>query len=320
MSRVAVLHPTGLLAKELLESLAGRPALARDVKLYSDDPEEVGALTEAAGAAALVQPWEPGGLEGVEVAFFCGSAAATGRLLDERPATTTAIILSLDATPDLGRPMVAGVGGARAVRGEVLLSPHPAVVLLTHLLWPLRAVGVEEAVATLVQPASMRGEAGLDEVFGQTREILAMTARSPMPVFGRQMAFNLLPHPGPIDPLAAELRAVLGPEPAVSLNVVQAGVFHSFAASVYVRASADPGVKAIRRALADHPYVELSEDAKHLGPIEVPGSDKVVVGAVRKETAGAGGAGGYWIWAVMDNLTRGGALNALEIAEEVLAS
>jgi aspartate-semialdehyde dehydrogenase len=141
-----------------------------------------------------------------------------------------------------------------------------------------------------------------------------------MPVFGRQMAFNLLPHPGPIEPLAAQLRAVLGEEPAVSLDVVQAGVFHCFSASVHLRCARDPGVKAIRRALGDHPYVELSDDAKHLGPIEVAGSDKVLVGAVRKETGGAGGGGGYWLWAVMDNLTRGGALNALEIAEEVLAS
>jgi aspartate-semialdehyde dehydrogenase len=314
MSRAAVLHPAGLLGKELLEALAARPALWSDVRLLSDDPEEIGALTEAAGGAALVQPWQPGALEGVDAAFFCGPVAATRRLLPERPPGVTAIILSPDATPEDGRPVVAGVGPAGG-RGEVLLSPHPAVVLLAHLLWPLRAAGVEEAVATLVQPASMRGEPGLDEMFAQTREILAMTARSPTPVFGHQMAFNLLPHPGPLEPLAAELRAVLGGEPQVSFNLVQGGIFHSVSASVYLRCASDPGVKAIRRALGEHPVIELSDDPKHLGPIEVPGSDKVVVGALRKET---GGPGGYWLWAVMDNLTRGGALNAVEIAEAAL--
>ncbi len=312
---VAVLHPTGLLGKELLEGLAARPALGGDVRLYSDDPEEIGAITEAAGAAALVQAWEPGALEGVDIAFFCGPAAATRRLLAERPEATTAILLAEDAGPEDGRPVVAGAGATTAARGAVLVSPHPAVILLTHLLWPLRAVDVEEAVATLVQPASMRGTPGLEEMFEQTRQIVAMTARTPTPVFGHQMAFNLLPHPGPIETLAAELATVLGGAPPVSLNVVQAGVFHSFSASLYLRCAGDPGVRAIRRALGEHPVIELADDPKRLGPIEVSGSDKVVVGAVRKET---GAAGGYWVWAVMDNLTRGGAVNALEIAAAVL--
>lgn len=312
--RVAVLHPTGLLGKELLEALAARPALGEDVRLYSDEPEEIGAVADAAGAAGLVLPWDPEALAGAHVVFFCGSATATRRLLPARPATTTAVVLSPDATSEDGRPVVAGVANSRVERGEVLLSPHPAVVLLAHLLWPLRAVGVEEAVATVVLPASMRGQPGLEEMFEQTRQIVAMTARTAAPIFGRQMAFNLLPYRGPVEPLAEELRTVLGGEPVVSLDVVQAGVFHAVSASVYVRCPRDPGVKTIRRALAEHPQVELADDPKHLGPIEVAGGDTIVAGAVRRET---GGAGGYWLWAVMDNLTRGGALNAIEIAESL---
>ncbi|HEX9668680.1 MAG TPA: Asd/ArgC dimerization domain-containing protein [Thermoanaerobaculia bacterium] len=312
MTRCAIVHPTGLLGKELREALAARPELtAAEVRLLSDDPEEVGALTEAAGEPALVQAWDPQALEGIDVVFFCGPAAATRRLLGDRSAGVTAIVLSLDATAEDGVPVVAGVNSAAAERGAVVLSPHPAVILLAHLLWPLRAVGVEEAVATLVQPASMQGQPGLEEMFEQTRQIVTMTARRPSPIFGHQLAFNLLPHPGPLEPIAAELAAVLRGEPVVSLNVVQGGVFHSFSASLYLRCAADPGPKAIRRALSEHPQIELADDPKRLGPIEVPGSDKVVVGAVRKET---GGAGGYWLWAVMDNLTRGGAVNAVEIA------
>ncbi|HEX5759906.1 MAG TPA: Asd/ArgC dimerization domain-containing protein, partial [Thermoanaerobaculia bacterium] len=300
----------------LRETLEARPALAgAEIRLFSDDPEEIGALTEAAGGAALVQPWEPGALDGVDAAFFCGPAAATRRLLAQRPAGVTAVVLSLDAGPEDGRSVVAGVNSAAAERGAPLLSPHPAAILLAHVLWPLRGVGVEEAVATLVQPASMRGQPGLEEMFDQARQIVAMTARTPSPVFGHQLAFNLLPHPGPLEPVAAELREVLRGEPLVSLNVVQGGVFHSFSASLFVRAPGDPGPKALRRALAEHPYVELADEPRHLGPIEAPGSDKVVVGAIRRET---GGAGGYWLWAVMDNLTRGGAVNAVEIAEAAI--
>jgi aspartate-semialdehyde dehydrogenase len=69
-------------------------------------------------------------------------------------------------------------------------------------------------------------------------------------------------------------------------------------------------VQAIRKALAGNPHIETAEDPKHLGPIDSAASDKVLVGAIRKAPDR-----GFWLWAVMDNLTRGGALNALEIAE-----
>ena len=58
---------------------------------------------------------------------------------------------------------------------------------------------------------------------------------------------------------------------------------------------------------------EAADRPKHLGPIEAAASDKVIFGTVRKDDTG-----GFWLWAVMDNLTRGGALNAVEIAEAVL--
>jgi aspartate-semialdehyde dehydrogenase len=58
----------------------------------------------------------------------------------------------------------------------------------------------------------------------------------------------------------------------------------------------------------------LSDKPRLLGPIDAAASDKVLFGTVRKDEA----AGGLWLWAVMDNLTRGGALNAIEIAEALL--
>ena len=70
--------------------------------------------------------------------------------------------------------------------------------------------------------------------------------------------------------------------------------------------------KAIHKALKANPYIELAKDPGHLGPIDSAASDKVIVGAVREDASG-----GFWFWAVMDNLTRGMALNASAIAEAV---
>jgi aspartate-semialdehyde dehydrogenase len=258
---------------------------------------------------------EPDNLEGVDAAFFCGAIADNRPLLAELPATTRAIVLSFDATVEDGLPVVAGVHGANgdAARGHrPLLSPHPAAVLLAHLLHALRGLGPEEAVATLIQPVSMRDDAGLEELFESTRQIIAMTRRSPTPVFGTQLSFNLLPTPLPADPVAAQLQTVLGGKP-VALQILQGAVFHSLSASLYVRCEGQPGPQAARKALSNHPHLEAFDKPRHLGPIDAAASDKVLYGNVRKDEA----SGGLWLWAVMDNLTRGGALNAIEIAEAV---
>jgi len=320
MSVAALLDPTTLLGKELRELLGHRPGWD-EVRLLSTVEQAVGAIVEVGESAALVARYEPGGLAGVDVAFFCGDIAAARPILAELPPETTAVVLSTDATVEDGRPVVAGVNHAANAAGiaggreRVLLSPHPAVILLAHLLHPLRGLGLEEAVATVIQPASMRGEPGIDELFQQARNILAMQPQRPSPVFGSQLAFNLLPVAAPADPLAAELREVLAGEPPVSLQVVQGAVFHSLTASLYVRAAASPGVKAVRKALGQNPHLELTKRAGRLGPIDAAASDKVIVGDVHEETAPPKG---LWLWAVMDNLTRGGALNAVEVAEAVV--
>ncbi len=316
MTAIAILYPMNLLGKELRETLERLPRVGGDVRLLSTREDEIGSLTEVAGSAALVTRYEPESLKGVGVAFFCGSMAENRPILAEMPPETVAILLSFDATLEDGHPVVAGINTGDAPGHRVLLSPHPGAVLLAHLLHALRELELSEAVATLVQPASMRDEAGIEELFEQTRQIVAMTRRQPTPVFGAQLSFNLLPTPLPADPVAAQISAVLTgspPSPPIALQILQGAVFHSVAASLYVRCAGDPSVQAIRKALAGHVHLEAADKPRLFGPVDAAASDKVLYGSVRKDEAG----GGFWLWAAMDNLTRGGALNAIEIAEAV---
>jgi aspartate-semialdehyde dehydrogenase len=309
VSTIAIVSSMSLLGKELRETLQRFPAVGGDIRLLSNREDEIGTLTEVAGAAAMVTRYEPEKLQGASIAFLCGTMEDNRPILAELPPETTAILLAFDATAGDGQPVVAGVNDEAARGQRVLLSPHPGVVLLAHLLHALRDLKVEEAVVTLIQPASMRDEAGLEELFEQTRQIVAMTRRTPTPVFGAQLSFNLLPVPLPADPVAAQLQAVL-PGTSAALQILQGGIFHSVSASLYVRCAGSPTLQAIRKALAGHPHLEAADKPRHLGPIAAAASDKVIYGNVRKDEAG----GGFWLWAVMDNLTRGGALNALEIA------
>jgi aspartate-semialdehyde dehydrogenase len=311
MSSIAILHPSNLVGKELREALEGRLKQWRDIRLLSTDPEEVGTLTEAMGAAAIVQRYEPDSLEGISTVFFCGPIEANRPLFGDVPAGAVAVVLSPEATPDDGVPVVAGVGSEAARSGGRLLSPHPAVVLLAHLLHPLRSFQPVDLVATVIQPASAQGDPGIQELFEQTREIVAMISRSPTPVYGAQLSFNLLPTALDGLPLSDLVQKVVPEMPPVPLQVLQGGIFHGLAVSLHARFGGKPTPQAIRKALAASPHVKIADDPGHLGPIDSATSDKVLLGTIRQDVAG-----GFWFWAVMDNLTRGTALNAVEIAEE----
>jgi aspartate-semialdehyde dehydrogenase len=314
MTTLAIVRPTTLLGKELRAGLDAQPALWDELKLLSTDENEIGTLTETRGSAALVTRADADALSGVALAFFCGPIEASRPLLAELPDETTAVVLCPDATRGDGLPIVAGVNLADAAPGRVLVSPHPGTVALAHLLFPLRGLGLEQAVASLVQPVSIWELDALDQLLEQTKKLVAFSAPAPG-VFGHQLAFNLLPARASAAHLSAQLAALLGEEIDVTAHIVQGGVFHGFSLSVYVRFSADPGVVALRGALSRQANVEVVKRPEHLGPVAAAGSTSVLVGRIESDPRHAGG---YWLWAVMDNLTRGGALNALEIAVAVL--
>ena len=311
MSGIAILHPANLLGKELTETIETRAKQWREIRLLSTREDEVGTLTDVGGAAGLVTSYDPDSLQGISTVYFCGPIAANRPLFKDLPSGTTGVVLSPDATPEDGVPVVAGVNTEAAHPGTILVSPHPAVVLLAHLLHPLRELRPASAVATVVQPASMFDNPGLEDLFDQTRSILAMTGQRPSSLFGTQLAFNLIPTTADTLPLGATLQKVIGDLP-VSLQVMQGGIFHSVAVSLHLQLGEKATAQAIRKAFNKHPYLEPAEHPKRLGPIDAAAHEKVIFGTIRKDDQG-----GFWIWAVMDNLTRGGALNAIEIVEAI---
>lgn len=314
MTVVALVHPSGLLGTELRETLSRRRELWRELRLLSDDEDEVGNLTEIAGEAAMVAQISPEeGFEGVDVAFFCGSTEQTRGLIDHRPPGTSAVVMSPGAGPEDGLPIVAGVNLDGVQRGAALLSPHPGAVALAHLVKPLTAFGVERVTATLIQPASVHGREALDEVLEQTRAILNFAPeQAPKEIFPVQMAFNVIPSREYTDHLPGLVRTILGFEGDVAVQVLQAGAFHSYGISLHLSFYDDPGTGEISEALAFHPLNDQAVDPELLGLIDAAAREELIVGPVEADPLQPGA---YWIWAVMDNLTLGGAQNAVQILE-----
>lgn len=311
MRRIDLLHPTTLLGAEVRERLSAFPALAGELRLLSNRESEIGTLTEARGAATLVARLEEGPLDS-DLVLCCGTIEETRPLLSRLTETSTAILLSAGATVEDGLPVVAGVNLEAATAGRVLVSPPAAAIALARLLHPLRGFGLRRALATAVQPASQRGEEGLHELFEQTRAILTFSAQPPSPILGGQLAYNLVPEPDCGDAITDHTVALLGNDLEVSVHSVLGGVFHGVSLSLHLQLAEDPGAPALKDALRDQEGVELFDPGNRLGPIDAAQSEHLLVGEIRADRRFPGT---YRIWATIDNLTAGGAINALRVAQ-----
>lgn len=306
--RIALVNPASLVGDEIRLALDRRRSWWREVTLFTTDADQVGAVTEVAGTATLVQALEEGSLAGFDLVFLCGARDTSVH----PPPGGTMIVATDQSVETSGLPLVAGINLSGDLTSSHLVSAHPAVILLANVLHPLREFGPSAASATLIQPASALSRAALDELLTQTRAILAFAEERPQHVFGRQMAFNLVPTSADTAAIAEQLDHVLGEPQNLSATVLQAGIFHSLSLILEIRFENDPGIAALRAALESNEALELREEAP--GPIDVAGRDEILMLAPQ---VAPGAPGGYWLWAVMDNLTRGGALNALAIARAV---
>ncbi|HVR30768.1 MAG TPA: Asd/ArgC dimerization domain-containing protein [Thermoanaerobaculia bacterium] len=315
MTRIGILEPAGLVGQELRDQLEERRELWREVLLYSRREGGIGTLTEVGGAVAMVQRVDREELESLDLLFVCDARTEELAFLEPVPERLGAIVIAPMVSVLGGRPVVAGSpDGVR--RGELLVSPHPAVVGLAHLLQPLEEHGLEQVVATLLRPASMYDQGALGELFEQTRALLEFKTPFGGERFPHQVAFNVLP--GPPDEAAAvveQLGALLHGAPRIAAHSLQAGVFHGLSLSVFVQLGPSVEVADVTSALAGDERVELAETPESVGPVGAAAGDRVLVGEVR---SAPGRPGGFWLWAALDNLTRGGASNAMEIARRLL--
>lgn len=314
MTRIAILHPEGLLAKELQDQLDLRRDLWQTLELFSDREEEIGALTEIRGGAAMVRDIVNANLGEFDVFFLAGNAEASRAMLPRLPAGATVILLATDTVLEDGVPVVAAVNLEAARRDRPLLNPDPGTIALAHLLHPVMEFQPRRVVATLIQPISTSSSQGLDEVFHQTKAILTFAEQQPREIFPVQMAFNLIPSEGREAEISRQLALVLGLEAPTSLQVLSAGIFHSYSISLHLELEKDPGLETLVEQLHLHSLIDPAVDPELLGPIDAAARDEVLLGPV---SAVAGQPGTYRIWAVMDNLTCGGALNAIHILEAV---
>lgn len=307
MSSLAIIEPKSLLGESVRDAAAAQGESWERIELFTAESEEVGAVSEVVGRAALVQKVTREAVEGFDAVMFCDREPDL-ELLQSLPASCRVICIDPEVPVPNAVPIVSGINDDDAHSSRRLLSPSPATILLSHLMAPLRDLDDLRLVSHVLLPASARGKAGVDELFAQTRSIISMSDERSQEIFGTQLAFNLLPWTESSATIALDLSTISGLDLDAQILLSQAGVFHCCSAGVFLQAANLPDIEELEDLLLHNPLIERSAAPETLGPVLAATTDKILIGEIQRSPSQ-----GCWLWCCMDNLTFS-ANNALSIA------
>lgn len=313
---IRVLEERGFPVSEL-RPLASERSVGREVE-YLGKPFPVGRLAEDA-------------FEGVDIALFsAGSPRARAFAPHAVEAGAVVIDNSSAFRMDPAVPLVVPEVNAEALEGHagIVANPNCVAAPLVVALKPIAdAVGIERVVVTSFQSVSGTGAAAVDELRSQAAGFLAGTEPEPE-VYPHPIAFNVLPHIDVFDEtgytgeevkVANETRKMLGlPGLPVSATCVRVPVFYGHSESVHVETAEPLDAEAARRLLMAAPgVVVVDEPALNRYPLarDAAGRDEVFVGRIRDDSSHPRGLA---MWIVSDNLRKGAATNAVQIAEALV--
>lgn len=298
------------------------------IKLIATSDEGM-ILTENAGEPVLMASMQAEELSTAKVVLLAGSVESS-RKAYELIQGRTPKPLFIDATGALedspqSRLRAPMLETERPEPAPIQVVAHPAAISLALFLRRLVTLGpVRRCIAVVFEPASERGQPGLDELQQQTVGLLSFQ-KLKKNVFDAQVSFNLLPQLGEDAPRQLEevehhierhLASLISTAglPMPSLRLVQAPVFHGYSFSVWVEFEKNAGAEAIAKALkSDHIEVRTKNEEAPSN-VGAAGQSGITVGAITNDRNDPRAC---WFWIVADNL-RITAENAVEVARELL--
>jgi aspartate-semialdehyde dehydrogenase len=337
--RVAVAGATGAVGREMLRTLEARRFPVDELVPLASARSE-GARLRFGGRDVEVRRLDAESFADADLALFSAGAAAS-REHAPRAAEAGCIVVDNSSAfrmdPDV--PLVIPEVNPEAVQAHrgIIANPNCTAITAIMAVAPLHgAAGLRSLVVSSYQSVSGAGERGVrelleqvDKLRGQEDDLRAPDADA-LPageVFGRTIAFNVIPRAGTFEPdgatseevkLANETRKILDiPDLPVAATVVRVPVMVGHAVSIHAEFDRQIASGEARLAMADFPGVRVYDDPSSdlfPTPLDAAGIDEVLVGRVRRASERADA---LLLWAVGDNLRKGAALNAVQIAELV---
>lgn len=349
---VAVAGATGAVGTEMLRVLEARAfPVKRLVALAS--ARSVGRRLGFSGGEVAVEKLSADSFEGVDIALFSAGAARSKEFVPAAVAAGAVVVDNSSAfrmAPDV--PLVVPEVNPEAVRSHrgVIANPNCSTIVLVVPLWPIhRAARVRRAVVATYQAVSGAGARAIAELRRQTPEALAdpeysmdsllggMGIRDDTPhrireleceAFPHQIAFNVIPHVGRFYPegdteeerkLVDETRKIFSDHSIrIFGTTVRVPVFRSHSEAVFIETEEPISPDEARRVLSEAPGVEVVDDPSsnlYPVPVDATGRTDVLVGRIRRDPSVENGLA---FFVSGDQLLKGAALNAVQIAELLL--
>ncbi len=325
--RVAVLGATGAVGTELIQLLEERDFPLKSLKLLASH-RSAGRQLPFKGEKLTVEPLADGAFDEVDIVLASAGGSVSKEWAPKAVAAGAVVIDNSSAfrmADDV--PLVVPEVNAEAAQGHsgIIANPNCTTILMSVALWPLhQAQPIKRIVVATYQSASGAGARAMAETQQQAQAIL--NGEEPQAeIFPYPLAFNLFPHNSPLNEqgycqeemkMVNETRKIFGtPDLRVSATCVRVPVLRAHSEAVNIEFE-QPFSTATARALIEQaPGVKLVEDwqANHFPmPLEASGQDDVLVGRIRQDLSLDSG---LELWLSGDQIRKGAALNAVQIAE-----
>ena len=331
--KVAVVGATGAVGREMLKTLAERAFPVREVVALASSRSVGAEISFGENHVLTVRNLDSYDFAGTDIGLFSPGAAVSAV---HAPRAAAAGCVVIDNTsqfrmePDvpLVVPEVNPQALARFSRRRIIANPNCSTIQMVVALKPLHDLfRVRRVVVATYQSVSGAGKEGMDELFTHTKASFVNDPASPQH-FPKEIAFNVIPK---IDKflddgstkeewkMVVETHKILDPDIAVFATCVRVPVFIGHAEAISIECEHPVDLAAARRALraaAGIALINHRDDGGYVTPLEAQGEDAVYVSRLRRDPTVANGLG---FWCVADNLRKGAALNAVQIAEALVA-
>jgi aspartate-semialdehyde dehydrogenase len=328
--RVVVVGATGNVGREMLNILAEREFPLDEIAAVAS-PRSTGDIIDFgdSGTELKVRNIEHFDFAGWDMALFAAGSAVSREYAPRAAAAGCTVIDNSSLyrmDPDV--PLIVPEVNPQAIDGyrrrNIIANPNCSTAQMVVALKPLHdAAGIRRVVVSTYQSVSGAGKKGMDELFEQSRNIFVGDSNEAT-VFTKQIAFNVIPH---IDEflddgstkeewkMVVETKKILDPKIKVTATCVRVPVFVGHSESINIEFEREISAEDAQRILREAPGVMLvdkREDGGYVTPVEAVGEYATYISRVREDPTVENGLN---LWCVSDNLRKGAALNAVQIAE-----
>jgi aspartate-semialdehyde dehydrogenase len=326
---VAIVGATGVVGRMFLEILEGRQFPIAELRLLAS-ARSAEAQLAFAGKGIPVQILDETSFSAIDFAFFSAGGAISERFVPIAAKTGATVIDNSSAfRMDKHVPLVVPEVNPRAldVHSRIIANPNCSTIQMVVAAKPLhREASISRIVVSTYQSVSGKGRQAITDLKEQTRAHL--DGKAGFQKNARNMAFNLLPH---IDvfveddqtkeelKMVQETRKILEePDLKISATCVRAPVLSCHSISLNLEFERPISPERAHDVLSQSPGIVVMDDPSaeiYPTPVQASGEDEVFVGRIRKDASVENGLN---LWVVSDNLRKGAALNAVQIAEKLV--